>query len=957
MSSVLSTLGRGRLPGFTLDRASSAVSGASSPRPQRSGSVRLLIFCGSLLAMAVIVATAVISLHLRHRALADTERELQNTALVLAEQADRAFGALELVQASIIERVNRLGLSSPAAFDQELSNERMHKFLKDNINGLPYVETVAIINRQGTIINFSRFWPAPRIDTSDRDFFKSLQSDPELISVLSDPVFNKTTGTWSIYLARKIVTPAGDLLGFILGGLELRYFEELFANLALGPDASISLFRRDGVLFVRHPARIAPGTPYSNSALFRKVMSQGGNGVVRFKAQLDGRERIVAAHNLPHYPARIGVGKSTEAALEDWREQVRYLVGASVLVVLVICGIVLVSIRRLKTHARLAEAEAARATAEAVLREREQADALVRQQKLQLATALNTMPQGLVMFDGNGRVVVCNERYRQMYGLSPEVAKPGICLRALIEDRVGAGLRHGDVDELTRKIMQDVAQRRRINRVINLADGRVIAVSAEPMEGGGWVATHDDITEQRRAEERIAYLAHHSAVTGLPNRAAFLTQIGERVERAKAKGETFALLCFDVDRFKQINDLFGPAYGDEILRQFAARLESCCDGAFVANLGADEFAVIADGPQPAGAETLVARILEKGAEPFEAGGQSLTITLSLGVAMFPADGLTSEALIANATAALDRAKAEGRRGYRFFEPELDRQLREKRILQNDLRRAVELRQLALHYQPLARIDGTVVGFEALARWHHPGHGTISPGIFIPLAEESDLISPIGEWILRDACREAASWSNPLQISVNLSPVQLRDEELIRKVHSILVETGLLPSRLELEITEGALIDDQVRALSVLRQLKALGVRIAMDDFGTGYSSLSYLQSFPFDKMKIDRSFVANLGRNQSGSIVKAIITLGHSLGLPVIAEGVETTDQLRFLEQEACDGVQGFLIGRPLPIDEYASIVNCSDGSRREHAPRPTQRNQQTVSERSGRRQLRNRPH
>jgi EAL domain-containing protein (putative c-di-GMP-specific phosphodiesterase class I) len=300
----------------------------------------------------------------------------------------------------------------------------------------------------------------------------------------------------------------------------------------------------------------------------------------------------------------------------------------------------------------------------------------------------------------------------------------------------------------------------------------------------------------------------------------------------------------------------------------------------------------------------------------------LRIGLSIGVAIFPDDGTNATALLANADAALYRAKADGRGTIRFFEPDMDKRLREHRALQHDLRAALERHELVLHYQPQASIGGEIIGFEALIRWRHPTRGLIPPNVFIPLAEENGLIMPIGEWVLREACREAASWKNPLLISVNLSPVQFRHGDLSTVVHSILLETGLPATRLELEITEGVLISDFPRAVSMLRRLKALGVRIAMDDFGTGYSSLSYLQAFPFDKIKIDQAFISNLESNaQSATIVRAVIGLARGLDVPVVAEGVETMEQLEFLANELCDKVQGYLIGRPSPMRDYSELA------------------------------------
>jgi diguanylate cyclase (GGDEF)-like protein/PAS domain S-box-containing protein len=434
----------------------------------------------------------------------------------------------------------------------------------------------------------------------------------------------------------------------------------------------------------------------------------------------------------------------------------------------------------------------------------------------------------------------------------------------------------------------------------------------------------NDVTERKQAEARIAHMAHHDPLTSLPNRAAFNEHLASTIARCTAAGDDeFAVLCVDLDRFKEVNDVFGHSTGDALLCEVARRLDVACQGAFLARIGGDEFTVISPvGAQPAMAEALARRLLEAVEGDIEIGGQLLRASLTIGVALCPADGTDATALLANADAALYRAKTEARGSIRFFEPEMDERLRERRAMQHDLRAAVANEELELHYQPLASLQGEIVGFEGLARWRHRNGQQIPPATFIPLAEESGLIISLGEWILRRACREAASWPKPLQIAINLSPVQFQHGDLAQLVHTVLLETGLKPARLELEITEGVLIGDFSRALSILHRLKALGVRIAMDDFGTGYSSLSYLQSFPFDKIKIDRSFISNLEQNRhSEAIIRAVIALGHGLDLPVTAEGVETKEQLAFLKREACQEIQGYFIGRPAPIETYADLV------------------------------------
>ncbi|MCC8948517.1 EAL domain-containing protein [Bradyrhizobium sp. Arg62] len=441
------------------------------------------------------------------------------------------------------------------------------------------------------------------------------------------------------------------------------------------------------------------------------------------------------------------------------------------------------------------------------------------------------------------------------------------------------------------------------------------------------IKTHEDVTDRRQTESRMAHMAYHDGLTDLPNRAAFLQALTQMIEACDGTDEEFAVLCVDLDGLKEINDVYGHAMGDKVLVEVAQRLQAVARGGVVARLSGDEFGLIIDGKQPVAGIALAEQAAEALGQDFLIDGKSVRTGLTTGIAVFPDNGSDAASLLANSGAALFRAKAKSRGTISIFEPEMDQQIRDRRVLHQELSVAIKNGELSLYYQPQAAAGGSVaasqiIGFEALARWHHPVRGFVPPGDFIPLAEESGLIVEMGEWILREACREAASWAIPLQVAVNLSPAQFTHGDLVGLVHSILLETGLTPDRLELEITEGVLIEDFDRGLSLLRRLKALGVRISMDDFGSGYSSLSYLQAFPFDKIKIDRAFVINLGRNpQSAAIVRAVIDLGHGLEMSIVAEGVETEAQLDFLAEEGCDAVQGYLIGRPAPIGQFAALV------------------------------------
>jgi diguanylate cyclase (GGDEF)-like protein/PAS domain S-box-containing protein len=445
------------------------------------------------------------------------------------------------------------------------------------------------------------------------------------------------------------------------------------------------------------------------------------------------------------------------------------------------------------------------------------------------------------------------------------------------------------------------------------------------------IKTHEDVTDRRQTESRMAHMAYHDGLTDLPNRAAFLQALAQMIEACAGTGEEFAVLSVDLDGLKEVNDVFGHATGDKLLIEVAHRIQAAARGGVVARLSGDEFGLIIDGKQPAAGKALAEKLAEALANEFQIDGKSVRTGVTTGISVFPHNGADAASLLANAGAALFRAKQKSRGSISLYEPEMDQQIRDRRVLHQELSVAIKNGELSLYFQPQAMsgrtvADSEIIGFEALARWLHPVRGFVPPSDFIPLAEESGLIVEMGEWILREACKEAASWAKPMQIAVNLSPAQFTHGDLVGLVHSILLETGLAPGRLELEITEGVLIEDFDRGLALLRRLKALGVCISMDDFGSGYSSLSYLQAFPFDKIKIDRTFVMNLGRNpQSAAIVRAVIDLGHGLEMSIVAEGVETLEQLTFLADEGCDSVQGYLIGKPLPVVQYAALVGRSN--------------------------------
>jgi diguanylate cyclase (GGDEF)-like protein len=546
------------------------------------------------------------------------------------------------------------------------------------------------------------------------------------------------------------------------------------------------------------------------------------------------------------------------------------------------------------------------------------------QTNLRMDTAINNMVQGFLMFDAAERVIVCNDRFIEMYGLSREIVKPGCSFLELLRHRAANGLLKVDPDQFRIDLVAELSKGEIVKGVISTADGRDIFITNKPTLGGGWTVTHEDITERRQAEAKISHMAMHDGLTDLPNRHLFGEQVENRFTQL-SRGQKFAVLCLDLDRFKEVNDTLGHPFGDKLLQQVAARLRSCVrQPDSVARLGGDEFAIL-QGSLIELAETaaLATRIVDTIGVPFDLDGHQVVIGVSIGIAVAPADATDTVQLLKAADLALYRAKADGRGAYRFFEAAMDQRMQARRTLELELRGALAKGEFVLHYQPLVNLQTErICGFEALIRWHHPERGIIPPADFIPFAEETALIMPIGEWALRTACGEASKWRSDVRIAVNLSAVQFRTLNLYEVVGSALSRSGLAAARLELEITESALLLNQDSTLETLRQLRALGVRIAMDDFGTGHSSLGYLRCFPFDRIKIDCSFIHDLlTRKDSRAIIRAVAQLASSLGMETTAEGIETQEELEYLRRVGCTEGQGYFFGKAQPAKDICSML------------------------------------
>ena len=543
---------------------------------------------------------------------------------------------------------------------------------------------------------------------------------------------------------------------------------------------------------------------------------------------------------------------------------------------------------------------------------------------LQIQKALNSITQGLILFNADKKIVVCNDTYIEMFGLSKDIVKPGCAFLALLHHRKDVGTLEGDADEFYHEVIASVRRGKTTSRIYSASGGRTIHAINKPLEGGGWVVTLEDISEQKEAEARIVHMAHHDALTNLPNRTLFKTHLEDAL-RWRSRDEQVAVLFIDLDNFKNTNDTLGHQVGDELLKVVAQRLGSCLrETDAIARLGGDEFVIIQRSVKsPTEVAQLANRIRDIITAPCTIMDHNIIVDTSIGIAIAPTDGTVPDQVIKNADLALYGAKASGRGTYRFFEQEMDSRMIARRALELDLRKALVNGEFEIEYQPLVNIEnGTISCCEALLRWTHPERGSVPPDAFIPLAEETGLITRIGEWVLRTACKEAAKWTGNVTLAVNISPVQFRSQNIAGVVVNALAASGLPAERLEIEITEALLLEQTDSTLETLRQLHELGVRVAMDDFGTGYSSLAYLQKFPFNKIKIDGSFIKELStKSESKAIVRAVTNLAETFHMITTAEGVETADQLNAVRELGCTEMQGYLFSKACSANDLKKIL------------------------------------
>ncbi len=875
-----------------------------------------------------------------------------------------------------------------------------------------------------------------------REHFTVHIDDPEDQLYISPPLLGHVTGRLTIQMTRRLTKPDGSFDGVVASALDVLQLERFFSSLDLGKSGIVSLMGLDGIIRARggqEPStRNFAGLSVPQSPVFAALrQSQAGSywNTPDIGNHFGGTSRLMSYRAVSGVPLVAMVGLAEQDIFQEANATLRkYIIAGLALTLIVLVVMALGAAREARILAATGELQKSKRSLETT--------------NHLLNTALDNMANGLCMFDREQRLIVCNERYSEMYSLDPEHTKPGTPFRSILEARTRGGLVTQQAKKYIDAKLKEIVDGKPCGSENELSNGKVYAVSHQPMPDGSWVATHLDITEQRRAkseldetrlfldsiienipaavvvkdaktreyllinrafetmlgmarsdvlgrtvfdlhrsadasaiddadnaslqdhdrvqyneievnmvgglrtqatnrmvlkgsdgapkylialiedvterkkaEQRVAFLAHHDALTGLANRAALTQKIDEAAARQRRRGEPFSVLLLDLDRFKQVNDTLGHPAGDILLTKVAARLKSLLrETDVLARLGGDEFAIIQTGEpdQREAAKALADRVIEVLGKPFDIEGGDISIGTSIGIALAPEHDAGSDSLLKMADLALYRAKSAGRNGYRFFDAEMSEVANARQEIESDLRRAILQNELELHYQPI--IDAKTLkisGAEALVRWRHPTKGLIAPDLFIPLAEETGLITQIGDWVLRAACSEAATWPAGVKVAVNLSVVQFHKTDLPEAVMRVLADTGLSPDRLELEITETALIESAAECLPALRKFKDLGITIALDDFGTGYSSLSQLAMFPFDKIKIDKSFTQNLTkRSECAAIISATLTLAQSLDIATTAEGVETVDQFRLLRLAGVNSLQGYLFKRPGPAAE-----------------------------------------
>ena len=873
---------------------------------------RQLVASSILLTVVLILASMAAILGLRQAAITETEDDNHRLGVVLAEQTTRTIQGVDLVLRDLMEQIDRTGAHDSASLHAAFGGREIHEALAKRLVDLPQAGGFAILDAEGHFVNLSRTWPVPDYSYTDRDYFHHFAQEEDPRVFISEPLQSRANGgVRTVMIARRLTAPDGGFLGVVFSGIKLDYFNTLFARIGFSDGTGVTILRDDGVYLVHYPAEERlPGTRLPASSQWYEVARGGGGHYLSPGVGDLLGPRFVTVHPLDTYPIVVDVTRMAPAAMARWWQQAM-AISAGALTVTLGFAVLLWALTRQITIIDRSQSRIRRQVVAA-----HESEARLAAQSALLETTLEHMNQGLIMVDASGVVAVCNRRAAEMLEL-PAAMMAG---RPKFEDVVAFQASRGEFgvspdrppDPFGQFNDRMIYERRRPN-------GVMLEVRNAILPDGGMVRTYADITARTAAEEMLGAAASTDQLTGLTNRLGFNTRREAMLGMARRGNADLAVLCLDLDRFKAVNDTLGHDAGDQLLVAVARRMQEAVRISDVAaRLGGDEFAILLPATDLAGAESIAQRLLESIRSPYSIGEQTVRIGVSIGIATFPADGDTAEELLRNADAALYKAKGAGRDTWRAYASEDGQRQHARMALELDFRAAVATGQFTLAYQPICdAVSGVPVSFEALARWNHPVRGAISPAEFIPIAEQTGLIVPLGRWILETACAEAAIWAVPVRIAVNLSPVQFREGSLVPFVRDALARTGLAPERLDLEVTEGLLLDDADDVVKTMNALRGMGIRMVLDDFGTSHSNLSYLRGFPFEVVKIDQSFMRALTTDrQARALVEAILAMARALGLEVIGEGVETPEQLALLRHLQCRLVQGYLLGRPAPAEE-----------------------------------------
>ncbi len=824
--------------------------------------------------------------------------ESGNIATVLAGQLSRSVQGIDTVLVDVKRATKDLDIDTPHGFRAAFNRRAFRELLVDQLSRVPQAFNIVVADENGQIAVSTAAWPTPNINVSDRDYFQDARARTDGLLSTSVPIYNRINGKRTIVFARRLEGVTGDFVGIIYCSVNTEYFEDIYGSIQSVHSHQFTLRKQDGTILARHPEVLdLAGKNDGAGPQWHEAVAGGGGGYT-YSDGADGGASFVSVRTVPEYPLVVDIAVTESAALGGWHQRAATIgIGSAALL---LCSIyLLIAVTR-------------------QVRSLSNSEASLAQKSQQLDAALNNMSQALTMFDAQQRLIVCNRQYAELYGLTAEQTRPGTPFHSILEARIAGGNVPEDVESFVAGRLE-AADRPEASCTINtLRDGRIISVAHQSMDSGGWVAVHQDITAQKRAEAELARMARYDVLTGLANRALFMEQADVGLVRMRDHENELAVLMLDLDRFKTVNDSLGHPVGDSLLRMVAQRLRQMMPEVdTVARLGGDEFAILRpiERGQRNQVIDLADRILLAITEPYDLDGRRFTIETSIGITFAPQDGTDAPALLKNADLALYKAKSLGGNQYCLFEPSMEAEARERRELEEDMRKAISRNEFELHYQTIVHAGRReICGDEALVRWRHPERGLIPPDQFIGLAEESGLIVPLGEWILRKACADAAKWPSHLKLAVNLSPTQFKQGDLLAVLKSALADCALPLNRLELEITETVLLEKNEENLAVLHELKELGVSIVLDDFGIGYSSMKYLQMFPFDKIKIDKSFIQSMTTHtDSAAIVCAIAGLGRALDIETTAEGVETAEQFTFLRSAGCELAQGYLFSRPVP--------------------------------------------